>query len=103
MTAIVVDGSTPFGGMANAAVNNLIKSINDIHRVRLAAALAQSGASAPTATQLEGGNFGVVASSTAGDQGAAWAYALNNLDDALQSFLTTNQGSVTALDNGNGS
>lgn len=102
MTAIIVNGSTPFGGMANAAVNNLIHAINDIHRVRQAEAAAQSGAGSPTGQALEGGNFGVTASVTPGDQGAAWAFALENLDNALQAFLTANQASITALDNGNG-
>jgi len=102
MTAIVVDGSTPFGGMVNTAVDQLLTVIDDIHRANQAQAQAQSGATTPTAAALEGrgNNFGVVASATPGEQGAAWAYALGNLDTALQSFLSANQGSITALDNG---
>jgi len=101
MTAIIVNGSTPFGGMCNHAISNLIAGIRDIHRVRLAAAAAQSGAAVPTAAALETGtNFGVAVSGAAGAKGADWAFALNSLDDALQTFLTTNQGFITALDNG---
>jgi len=102
MTAIVVNGATQFGGMTNAAVNNLIHAIDDIHRVRLAEAAAQSGADAPTGAALEGGNFGVTPGAAPGDQGAAWAYAVEVLDDALQAFRAANQASITALDNGNG-
>lgn len=103
MTAIIVNGSTPFGGMANAAIANLQSAIKDIHRVRLAETAAQSGATTPTAAALEAGsNFGVTPlSGSPGTQGAAWAFALENLDNALQTFLTANQASVTALDNGN--
>lgn len=102
MTAIVVNGATPFGAMTNTAVNNLIHAIDDIHRVRLAEAAAQSGASPPTGAALEGGNFGVTPGTPPGDQGEAWAYAIEVLDDALQAFKTANQASLTALDNGNG-
>ena len=104
MTAIIVNGSRPFGGMVNSAVNNLQNAINDLHRARLAEAAAQSGADAPTGAALEGDatNFGVVASATPGDQGAAWAYALEVLDTNAQAFLAANQSSITALDNGNG-
>jgi hypothetical protein len=102
MTAIIVNGSTPFGGLANAAISDLITAIRDIHRVNLAQAAAQNGAPSPLGAALEAGtNFGVVPSSTAGAQGAAWSFALATLDNALQTFATANQASITALDNGN--
>jgi hypothetical protein len=100
MTAIVVNGSTPFGGMVNGAVGDLVAAGAAIHRANLAQAAAQSGAAEPTAAVLEGGNFGVVPDATPGQQGAAWAYALGVLDDALQTFLTAHQAQITALDNG---
>lgn len=101
MTATIVNGATPFGALSNAAVAKLIDAIETIHRVRLAAALAQTGATEPTAAALEtGSNFGVVPNATPGEKGADYAYALNVLDDALQAFLTANQGSITTLDNG---
>jgi hypothetical protein len=101
MPGIIVSSSTPFGAMANTAVDNLIAAINDIHRVNLAQGAAQSGAATPTAAALEtGSNFGIVPSTTPGAQGAAWAYALENLDTALQTFLAANVASITALDNG---
>ncbi len=100
MTAIVVNGATPFGALSNAAINQLRGVIDDIHRVRLAAAAAVAGVS-PAGTAVEtGSNFGVVPSSTPGEQGDAYVYALNVLDDALQSFGVAYQGQITALDNG---
>jgi hypothetical protein len=101
MSAIIIDGRTPFGGMSNAAISNLIKAIRDIHRVNLAQAAAQSGAPSPTAAALEtGSNFGVAVSGAAGAKGADFAFAVATLDTALQAFLAANQGAITALDNG---
>ena len=99
--SVIVNGATPFGNISNASISMLIEAIADIHRVRLAAAMAQSGAPDPIGAALEtGSNFGVVASVTPGEKGADYAYALNVLDDALQSFVTANQGAITTLDNG---
>ena len=101
MTAIVVNGETPFGGMVNTAIDNLVSAIQNIHRANLAVAAAESGAPSPVGAALETGNFGVTpASGSPGTQGAAWAFALGNLDTAAQAFLTANIAYVTALDNG---
>lgn len=107
MTAIVVNGQTSFGGMSNAAIANLINAVNDIHRVHDAIAQAQSGytppsgATAGAAVEGDTTNFGVVAdAANPGVQGDSFVYALNTLDAALQTFFTTNEGSIAALDNG---
>jgi hypothetical protein len=102
MSAIIVNGSTPFGGMSNAGIANLISAIADLHRVNLAAAAAQSGAPDPTGAALEtGSNFGVMPDPVeAGKQGTAYSYALDVLDQALQAFLAANKDQITALDNG---
>jgi hypothetical protein len=102
MSAIIVNGSTPFGGMSNDAIANLITAIEDVHRVNLAAAAAQSGAPEPIGATLEtGSNFGVMPDENEpGKQGAAYSYALDVLDQALQAFLAANQAQITALDNG---
>jgi hypothetical protein len=101
MSAIIVNGDTPFGSMSNNGIADLIDAIANLHRVNLAAAAAQSGAPAPPGAALEtGSNFGVVPSDTPGEQGAAYAYALDVLDQALQAFLAANQAQITALDNG---
>jgi len=100
MPAIVVNSATPFGSMSNAAISKLIEAIRDIHRIAQAASMAQTGVT-PGGTAVEtGSNFGVAASSTPGAQGAAYIFALTTLDNSLQAFLTTNQGAITALDNG---
>jgi hypothetical protein len=101
MTAIIVNGATPFGALSNGGIADLISAIDELHRVNLAAAAAQSGAPEPTGAALEtGSNFGVMPSATPGEQGAAYAYALDVLDQALQAFLEANKAQITALDNG---
>jgi hypothetical protein len=101
MAAIIVNGATPFGSLSNAAIADLLSAIDDLHRVNLAAAAAQSGVPEPTGTALEtGSNFGVMPSATPGEQGAAYSYALDVLDGALQAFLEANKDQITALDNG---
>ena len=101
MSATIVNGSTPFGALSNDAVSKLIYAIDTIHRVSLAAAMAQSGAPDPVGAALEtGSNFGVVPNETPGAKGADYAYALNVLDGALQAFLAANSGAITTLDNG---
>jgi len=102
MTAVVVDGSTSFGGMVNTAIAQLKAVADNLHRANLAQESALSGAPAPAAAVLEGkgNNFGVVASATPGEQGAAWSNAVTALDTALQNFMSTNQSTITVLDNG---
>lgn len=99
MSAIIVNGATPFGALSNSAVSKLKQAITDLHRVRLAAAAAISPG--PDNTALEtGSNFGVVPSATPGEKGGDYMYALSVLDDALQSFAVAYEGQLTALDNG---
>jgi hypothetical protein len=101
MTAIIVNGATPFGALSNGGIADLISAIDELHRINLAAAAAQSGAPDPTGAALEtGSNFGVMPSATPGEQGAAYSYALDVLDQALQAFLEANKAQITALDNG---
>jgi hypothetical protein len=101
MPAIIVNGATPFGSLSNGAIADLISAIEQLHRVNLAAAAAQSGAPEPHGAALEtGSNFGVLPGETPGEQGAAYAYALDVLDQSLQAFLADNKAQITALDNG---
>jgi len=100
MSSIIVNGATPFGAMSNVAIANLIGSIAAIHRIAQAAAIAQIGVTPAGAAVETGSNFGVIPSAVAGAQGAAFVYAIDTLDNALQAFLVINQGAITALDNG---
>lgn len=100
MTAIVVNGSTTFGGMSNSMVDNLNAVNAAIVRLQAAVADAQSGAPSPVGAALEGGNFGVVPSATPGAQGAAYAFALNTLANSWTTFWTNATASISALDNG---
>lgn len=101
MTAIVVNGSTPFGGLSNQMVDNINLVNTAIERLQAAAAAAASGYSGAAGTEFEiGTNFGVVANSTPGQQGAAWQFAMGTLYNAWQTFMASAQASITALDNG---
>ena len=102
MTAIVVNGATPFGAMNNQMVENL-HSVNDqITRLAAAVAAAASGFGGTAGTEYEGNstNFGVVADATPGQQGASFAYAVNVLAGDWATFWTAALASINALDNG---
>lgn len=104
MTAIVVNGATTFGAMSNRAVALLYALNEEITRVNSAIAAAASGYAGTAGTEYEGNstNFGVAADATAGQQGAAWAYAFQELATQWNTFFTnaTTQASIEALDNG---
>jgi len=101
MSAIIVNGSTPFGGMSNQMVDNLNAANQAITRLQAAVADAASGYGGTAGTEYEtGSNFGVVPNSVPGDRGAAFAYALNVLAGNWATFWAANQASISALDNG---
>lgn len=101
MTAIVVNGSTPFGGMSNSMVDQINQVNESITRLAAAVAAAASGYSGTAGTEYETGtNFGVVPDATPGAQGASFAFALNSLASNWATFWTANAAFVAALDNG---
>jgi hypothetical protein len=102
MTAIIVNGSTPFGALSNELVDNLYAANQAITRLQAAAADAASGFTGTAGAEFEGAgsNFGVVASATPGQQGVAWQYALNVLAQNWATFWAAAQPNISALDNG---
>lgn len=101
MSAIIVNGSTPFGGMSNQMVDNLNAVNQAMTRLQAAVAAAASGFTGTAGTEYEmGTNFGVTPNATPGDRGAAFAYAVNVLAGNWATFWTANQASISALDNG---
>lgn len=101
MTSIVVNGSTPFGGMSNAIVDQLNLLNTEVTRLQAASANASTGYAGTAGTEYETGtNFGVVPSTTPGAQGQNWAYAVGQLAAAWATFWTTAEANVNALDNG---
>lgn len=101
MTALVVNGSTPFGAISNAMVDNLHLVNDAMLRLQAAVAAAASGYTGTAGAEYETGtNFGVAPDATPGQQGASWAYAVNVLTGNWATFWAANIASITALDNG---
>lgn len=101
MSAIIVNGATPFGGMSNQMVDTLNQGNTMITRLAAAVADAASGYSGTAGTEYETGtNFGVTPSATPGAQGQAYAFALNSLATNWAAFWTANAAFISALDNG---
>ena len=101
MSAIIVNGATPFGGMSNQMVDNLNAVNQAMSRLQAAVADAASGYAGTAGTEYEtGSNFGVTPGASPGAQGAAYAYALNVLTGNWATFWAANLASISALDNG---
>lgn len=101
MTSVVVNGSTPFGGMSNQLVENLFAVDEAITRLAAAVAVAASGFGGVAGTEYETGtNFGVVPSATPGAQGLAFAFAVNTLAGDWATFKSGALASIEELDNG---
>lgn len=102
MTAIVVDGSTPFGALSNKIAQELNQLSLDIARLRAAEAQAASGFGGTAGTEFETGtNFGVVpASGSPGAQGTAWRFQVDSLGPQWDTFWAAAKPFVAALDNG---
>lgn len=101
MSAVVVNGATPFGGMSNAMIENIWAVDQAIARLQAAVAVAASGFGGTAGTEYEtGSNFGVVPSATPGDQGLAYAFAVNTLAGNWSTFKSAALASINQLDNG---
>ena len=102
MSAVVVNGATPFGAMSNQMVENFFAVDQAVARLQAAVADAASGYSGTAGTEYEGNgtNFGVVPNATPGAKGADYAYAIANLGNAWTTFWSAAVASIEALDNG---
>ena len=101
MSAVIVNGSTPFGSMSNEMIDNINAVNAAILRLQAASAMAASGYGGVAGTEYEtNSNFGVTPSATPGAQGAAYAYALGLLAQNWATFWTAAQGAISTLDNG---
>ena len=71
-------------------------------RLKDAVATAASGYDGVPGTEYEGDgtNFGVVPGTAPGEKGADYAYAINTLATAWETFWTAAQPSIEQLDNG---
>ena len=101
MSSTIVDGSTPFGGMSNKMVEDIYAVDEAMKRLSAAVATAASGYAGTAGVEYEtGSNFGVVPSATPGENGAAFAFALNTMKPFWDTFIAAAQASLNQLDNG---
>ncbi len=118
MTATIIStsGQYPFGNMTNQTVASLISTATKMQRLQEAIATASSGYTGVEGTQFEipasgtptpgapANLFGVVADvdpAKAGEQGAAYRYAVDGLAGAWATFWAAAAPFIEALDNGN--
>ena len=101
MSALIVNGVTPFGNVSNKMAADFHVIDDEITRLGVAVAIAASGFTGTAGTEYEtGSNFGVVPSNTPGQQGLAFAYALNSLSTNWATFRANNIAFINVLDNG---
>lgn len=101
MTAVVINGATPFGGMSNEMVENIWMVDEAITRLAAAVATAAAGFGGTAGTEYEtGSNFGVVPSGTPGAKGADFAFAVGTLNGHWLTFRTAALSAINQLDNG---
>lgn len=102
MAALVISNTqaTPFGAITISSVGALIRIIDQFERLQSVVANAESGFTGTAGTEFEGGLFGVQPNATPGQQGAAYAYAINVISQALATFNSSAAGALAQLDNG---
>jgi len=101
MTTIDVSNIEPFGVISNQMVRTIYAINQSVKRLNAAQANAASGFTGTAGTEYEGIPFGVSANANSpGAQGAAWAFAVANLATAWNTFISSAQASINALDNG---
>jgi hypothetical protein len=118
MTTTIISnmGQYPFGMQTNQCIARIISLNTNLARLQEAVATASSGYEGTAGTEFEVGGptnvnpagmmqygqnlFGVQASSTPGEQGQAYSYAIGQLYTAWQTFWAAAQPYVEQLDNG---
>jgi len=102
MTATIISNTPPFGLMTNRAVAALHEVNEAVLRLKDAVATAASGYDGVPGTEYEGDstNFGVVPGTEPGTKGSDYAYAVNSLAGAWDTFWASAAPSIEQLDNG---
>jgi hypothetical protein len=102
MSATIISNATPFGAMTNEMVAELYDINLRIVRLEAAVSGAASGYTGTGGTEYEGtaNNFGVIASSTPGQKGSDYAFAVGTIFGQWNTFWTAAIGAIQALDNG---
>ena len=113
MAALVIPNNVPFGQMTSQVVSRLVGLNASVPRLQEAIATAASGFTGTPGTEYEAplmgnganialvNNFGVQPDpDNPGAQGTAYAYAVEQLENAWRDFWTAAAPYVEQLDNG---
>lgn len=102
MTATVINNATPFGAATNSMIAGMYTVSEAVARLQAAVATAASGYDGVPGTEYEdGSNFGVAADpDTPGAKGSDYAYAVDQLATAWNTFWTSARPYIQQLDNG---
>lgn len=95
MAKVLIDVSTPFGGLVAEATQRLLQAATDFERAKAACALAVANSGT-----LDAGQGAAAFGGTTG-QHNDYNFALNAVADAIATFMTTNAGPISQLDQGN--
>lgn len=114
MTTTIIANASPYsyGVMTNQVISKLIALQTQIERLNDAVTTASAGYTGTPGTEFEAAAsafpgpaapanlFGVTPSGTAGEQGAAYKYAIGRLHEEWVNFWTVAEPFIEQLDNG---
>jgi hypothetical protein len=108
MTTTVISNGASYGAMTNQAIGKLISLNSTLERLTDAISTASSGYTGTPGTEFETSAnlgaqnlFGVQPSETPGEQGTAYSYAMNRLQEEWSTFWAVAEPFIEQLDNGN--
>ena len=99
----LVNSAASASAEVSSAIAQLFDAQQKINRAQAIVAALSSGYGGTSGTQVESGSgvpnpFQIQPYGGAGVAGAAYIYALGTLNTAINSFMSTNSGSIAALD-----
>src|SRR5262245_12824194 len=99
MTSTIISNTPPFGLTSNQMVAALYAANDAILRVQAAVATAAAGYSGAEGTEFEGDStlFGVVASTTPGEKGSDYRYAVDSIGAAWGTFWNSALAAIKAI------
>ena len=102
MTATVISNAAPFGALTNDTVAGLFRADEAMGRLAAAVATAASGFEGTPGTEYEDNtNFGVAADpAEPGKAGTDYAYAIDQMANAWNTFWSAAKPYLDQLDNG---
>lgn len=102
MTQMVINTNKTFGAMAAALASEYLDFKNKVQRLQAEIGMAAAAYGGTAGTEYEGdtNNFGVVASTTPGQQGTSFAFQVGTISTALTTFDNAIKDCISVLDQG---